>query len=202
MKLLSIIILALAVGLGTPALAAQQAADKAAAAEKTGESAEQSKANPDKKKAESGKEDEKAEAAETGKELPPGEYECKFYRVKLPDDWRAVMPPAEQQGNINAIFAADSNSSVVTMVVGPNGGADARTIADMFAEQFKAPKSPVAKNGSFTFDFPGQDGPATAFVSTQEKQFMMVTIQGKVNAGLNFIRKSITSEDWSALLPK
>lgn len=133
----------------------------------------------------------------------PGEYSCKYYKVKLPDDWKAIMPPTDKQGTVNAIFATNSGSSVVTIIIGPSGGADAKTIAGMFAEQFKAPNAPVEKNGLFTFGFPMQNATAQAYVATKDKDFMVITISGaNIKQAKNFIKNSIKSDTWGNLLPQ
>lgn len=82
-------------------------------------------------------------------EATPSEYSCKYYTVTLPDDWKAVLPPAEKHGMTNATFARVTGAPVVTMVVGARGVADAKTIATMFAEQFKAEKAPVENHPRF-----------------------------------------------------
>lgn len=145
-------------------------------------------------------ENESAPAQEQPKELTPNEYACKFYKVTLPDDWTAITPPTEQQGNINAIFATTSASAIVTIVVGPNGGADARTIATMFAEQFKAPRQPVERNGRFTFTFPNQGSNAQAIIGVQGKEFMVIILYGKTQEGRDFLRQHMTSEEFGQLL--
>lgn len=139
---------------------------------------------------------------EEKKDVVPGEYSCKYYTVKLPDDWKAIMPPTDKQGTVNAIFATSTGTAVVTIIIGPSGGADAKVIADMFAEQFKAPKPPVEKNGSFSFTFPMQNATAEAYVSTQDKDFMVTTISGNVRQAKNFIRNSIVSDTWGPFLPQ
>lgn len=147
---------------------------------------------------------DKAKAAEKEKaaEIAKGEFACKYYKVKLPDGWTAIMPPTDQLGTVNAIFATTTGSSVVTMIVGPNGGADLRTISDMFAEQFKAPKPPALKNGQYVFSFPLQNGNAQAIVSAMGEEFMVTTIAGGLSAAQTFLKTAVSSEEWGALLPK
>lgn len=150
-----------------------------------------------------------AQTAEQAKEEPvqgepksPGEYECKYYKVTLPDDWKAIIPPTDQQGTINAIFATNTGNTVVTLIVGPNGGADTRSIAAMFAEQFKASKPPVDKNGQFSFTFPIQNGTAQAIVSGSGPDFMVTTIAGSNRLAQNFLRDNVHSENYAGLMPK
>lgn len=131
-----------------------------------------------------------------------GVYTCKYYTVNLPEGWKAIIPPTDQHGATNAIFATADGSSVVTMIIGSNGGEDCQTIATMFAEQFKAPNPPVQRNGQYTFSFKSQNTTAQAYVATQEKEFMVTTIMGNQRLGKNFLSKNVTSDSWNDLLPK
>lgn len=131
----------------------------------------------------------------------PGSYTCKYYTVELPDGWKAIVPPEDQLGTVNAIFATDTGSSVVTMVAGPSGGADAKTIGNMFAEQFKATRSPVANNGQYSFPFPLQNGTATAIVTSSGPNFMVTTIAGNMKAAQQFLKENVKSDNWPTLLP-
>lgn len=137
-----------------------------------------------------------------GKGSADNEYVSPYYTVLLPAGWKAVMPPHEQQGNISAIFATTTNSSVVTMIIGPNDGADAQTIASMFAEQFKATGTPVAKGGQYSFRFPIKDGVGQAFVATQGSAFMVTAISGNIRQAQDFLRRAVSSDKWRDLLPK
>lgn len=137
-----------------------------------------------------------------GKGAADNEYVCPYYKVTLPEGWKAVMPPHDQQGNISAIFATSTNGTVVTMIIGPNDGADAQTIASMFAEQFKATGKPVEKNGQYTFRFQMQNGAAQAWVGTQGAVFMVTAVSGNTRQGQDFLRRAVSSEQWGDLLPK
>lgn len=130
------------------------------------------------------------------------DFTCKYYSVKLADGWKAIVAPEETLGSINAIFATDTGSTVVTMVAGPSGGEDAQTIAAMFAEQFKAQKQPTLKNGQYTFQFPIQNTVASAWVSVYDGIFMMSYIAGNTRQGLKFIRDCIRSDNYPGLLPQ
>lgn len=133
----------------------------------------------------------------------PGEYVCKYYTAKLPAGWKAIVPPEEQQGNINAIFATDMGNLVVTLVGGPSGGQDAQSLAKIFSEQFKAKKEPVeSNNGLYTFQFPVLNTTATAYVASYDGNFMLTTIAGGARQGLKFIRDNIKSDTWPGLLPQ
>ena len=95
----------------------------------------------------------------------------------------------------------DSSSSVV-LVVGSAGGLDTKTIAQTYAQQYKAPKDPVENNGQFTFSFSQQKMPCQAWVTTQDDMFMVTVVMGNQREGLNFVRKHITSADYPKLLPR
>ena len=176
--------LALVLCMGAPALAAEKAATDEAAPAGAGDKAPQS--------------------AETTAEAPanPGELSCKYYTVTMPDDWKAVMAPTENQGMINAVFARTAGSAVVTMVVAPRGVADGKMIAGMFAEQFKAEKPPVEKNGQFTFSFTEQGMPCQAWVTTEGDVFMVTTIKGNRKEGQAFLKQHVKSEEYAKLLPQ
>lgn len=145
-----------------------------------------------------------AEAPSANATIPvtPGEYKCKYYSVKLDEGWKAIVAPEEVSGNVNAIFATDSGSTLVTMVAGPSGGEDAKTVATMFAEQFKATGQPVLKNGQYTFQFPIQNSVASAWVTVYDGVFMMAYIAGSTRQGLKFIKDCIHSEGYPGLLPQ
>lgn len=169
--------------LGTPAFAAEKAADATAApAVQAGEKA--------------------AQAPETATPAVPNELTCKYYTVSMPEDWKAIMPPTENQGMTSAIFARTTGSAVVTMVIGPRGAADAKTIAGMFAEQFKAEKPPVEKNGQYTFSFTQQGMPCQAWVATEGDVFMVTSITGNRKEAQAFIRQHVKSAEYAKLLPQ
>lgn len=150
-----------------------------------------------------GKGEAKKDAAPQNQEAKkPNEFFTPFYKVTLPEGWEAVKAPVEEQGMLNAIFANTAADVVVTMIIGPRGGADAKTIAELFAEQFKAPKPPVEKKGQYTFTFPRQEYNASAWVTTDGKEFMITTVTGDSKVALAFIHKNIVSEDYPNLLPK
>ena len=130
------------------------------------------------------------------------ELNTKYYTVNTPDGWKAIMPPTENQGTISAIFANAAGNASVTFVVGPNSGADTKTIADMFAKQFKANKPPVEKNGQYTFTFAQQDITSQAWVASQGDVFMITVMAGDRKAAAAFVKKHVKSPDFPALLPK
>lgn len=169
--------------LAAPALAAEKAADGGAA--------------PAARAA-----DKAPESAEAAAPKGPEQLNCKYYTVSMPDDWKAVMTPTENQGMTSAIFARTAGSAVVTMVVGPRGVADGKTIAGMFAEQFKAEKPPVEKNGQYTFSFTQQGMPCQAWVGTEGDVFMVTTVTGNRKEAQSFIRQYVKSADYPKLLPQ
>lgn len=143
-----------------------------------------------------------APAANATQAAAPGEYRCKYYTVRLPEGWQAIVAPEEQQGNVNAIFATTMGDTIVTMVGGPSGGQDAESVASIFAEQFKAKKPPVSSNGFYTFQYPVQNITANAWVASYDGNFMLTTIAGDLRRGQKFIRDNIKSDTWPGLIPK
>lgn len=174
--------LALVLCLAFPALAAEKAGEAAAPAVTADKAADGTDAAP----------------APKG----PEQMNCKYYTVSMPDDWKAVMAPTENQGMTSAIFARTAGSAVVTMVVGPRGVADGKTIAGMFAEQFKAEKPPVEKNGQFTFSFTQQGMPCQAWVATEGDVFMVTTVTGNRKEAQAFLKQHVKSTDYAKLLPQ
>lgn len=135
-------------------------------------------------------------------------FTCSYYTVHLPPDWRAVLPPEEREGLVNAIFARNTNSTVITMIIGPRAGADAKMIATMFAEQFKAAKPPVEKNGQYVFSFTQKDAleqkmlNSTSYVNVYGDEFMITTCSGNQKEAQNFLKNNVESEKYAHLLPQ
>lgn len=142
--------------------------------------------------------DEKA--AEEKKD--PNVFECQYYTVTLSPGWTVVTPPTENQGTVTSVFKSNNGGVAVMLVLGKLGGAEAKTIAEMFAEQFKAEKPPVAKNGQYTFTFIRDGKPCEAFITSQDDIFMVTTISGNRKEATNFIKKQVKSEEYSKLLPQ
>lgn len=130
------------------------------------------------------------------------ELSTRYFTANLPEDWKAVMPPTENQGLTSAIFAKTTGGVSVTIVVGPSSGADAKTIAEMFASQFKAEKPPVEKNGQYVFTFTQQNVPCQAWVASQGNVFMVTSLAGDHKEALAFLKKNVKSADFPDLLPK
>lgn len=138
----------------------------------------------------------------------PNEFSCPFYKVVLPTGWRAIRAPEERQGLVNAIFAKNPASPIITIIVGPREGADPQLIANMFADQFKAPKAPSMKNGQFYFSFPQMDPTshaqvtANACIGIDGDYFMLTTYIGNQKEVQNFFKNCISSEEYHNLIPK
>lgn len=163
---------------------------------------DESKSKPEKKTEESAK--KPAAAAKAHSNV----YKCSYYTVHLPANWRAVLPPEEREGLVNAIFARNTNSTVISIIIGPRAGADAKMIASLFAEQFKALKDPVERNGQYVFSFVQNDAleqktiTSTSCVSVEGDEFMITTWSGNQKEAQNFLKNNIESENYSKLLPK
>ena len=112
------------------------------------------------------------------------------------------MAPTESQGTTTAIFTNAAGTTTVRFVVGPTGGADAKTIAALFADQFNAPKPPTERNGQYGFAFTEQKAPGQAWVATSGDVFMVTTFTGDRKTGLAFVRRYIKSQDYADLLPR
>lgn len=140
--------------------------------------------------------------AEKKEETKPGEYVCQYYTVDLPADWQAILPPTESQGQVSAVFCKNGQNPSVTMTIAEHGGVPAKTIAEMFAEQFKAPKAPVVKNGQYVFSYTLNDIPNQVWITTEGPLFMITAIGGNQKEGMNFIKNAVHSEKYSSLLPK
>ena len=132
----------------------------------------------------------------------PNVFECQYYTVTLSPGWTVVTPPTENQGTVTSVFKSNGGGVAVMLVLGKLGGADAKTIAQMFAEQFRAGKPPVAKNGQYTFTFIRDDKPCEAFITSYDDIFMVTTISGNRKEATNFIKNQVKSEEYSKLLPQ
>ncbi len=126
----------------------------------------------------------------------------RYFTADIPESWRVVMAPAESQGATTAIFTNAAGTTTVRFVIGPSGGADAKTIAALFADQFKAPRPPVERNGQYSFTFTEQKLPGQALVATSGDVFMVTTFTGDRKTGLAFVRRYIKSQDYADLLPR
>lgn len=145
---------------------------------------------------------EKDSAQAPAKKEVPGEYVCKYFTVRLPDDWKAYLPPTEQQGMLSALFGKDNQSSTVALTITPHGGIDLMEVAEMFAQQFKAQKPPVEKNGQYVFNITRNELPGKVWVSCQGPLVMVTAISGNQKEGLNFIKNNISTENYKDLFPR
>lgn len=130
------------------------------------------------------------------------EYKCEFYTVTLPKGWRAILPPTEEVGNINAIFADSSNAIVITIIIGPRLGSDASEIAAIFAEQFKATEPPEKKNDQYLFYFPQNGATARAIVKVDGNFFLIATTIGNEREIKKFFSNNIKTEHYTGLIPR
>jgi len=133
--------------------------------------------------------------------LQAEELSCKYYSVRLPAGWHAVTPPTENQGMYNAVFVKGSGYPSVSLLAGETGGADLKTIADIFAEQYKASKPTSLKNGRYFFNFTLENKPCQAWIAVQGHSFMVTTLIGSPKEGLRFVRNNVHSTDYPDLLP-
>lgn len=122
--------------------------------------------------------------------------------VDLPESWKTIMGPVESQGLSTVIFSHGSGTAIVGFVSGPNGGADAKTIAGIFASQFHAEKPPVADNGRYSFTFQRQQTPGHAWVAVQGNLFMVTLLSGDRKIGQSFVRRHVRAGEFADLLPR
>lgn len=132
----------------------------------------------------------------------PGVFNTKYYTASLPDDWKALSEPAENQGLNVAVFSQKGGNTMITLMAAANHGESAKTIAEIFAEQFKSTRSPVEKNGQYTFKFLSQNKQRQAWIACDGDSFMLSIIYGNRSEGMDFIRKNIRSRDYPGLLPR
>lgn len=145
---------------------------------------------------------DKKDTQSSAEQLPPGEFASPYFTVKLPEGWQAILPPTEQQGMWNAIFARTSQNPIVAFIISDHGGTDIKTIAEMFAEQFKAPKPPVERHGKYTFSFTQGDNVSHVWIARQEQVYMVTNISGNQKEGLAFIKNNVSSEKYGDLFPQ
>lgn len=126
----------------------------------------------------------------------------RYLSVDLPEGWKVVMPPTESQAYSTAIFSNLAGNATVGFVAGPNGGTDAKTIAEMFARQFNASRTPTERNGQSTFLFTQQGSVHQAWVAVAGDAFLLTTLSGDRKEGLAFVRKFVQSRDFPDLLPR
>lgn len=130
------------------------------------------------------------------------EFVCRYFTVKLPVGWKAFLEPRDKNGMLSALFGKENQSVTVAITITTHGGVDLKTIADMFAQQFKAVKDPVEKNGQYVFNITRNDLPGQVWVSGQDNLVMITAIAGNQKEGLNFLRHNVTSEEYKGMFPK
>lgn len=166
--------------------------------------AESSNDNADKKDSSAAAESKTSKTTDKSQKAnkEPGDYSSIYYDVKLPPDWQAILPPTDTQGQVSAVFAKNSSNPSVTMTIAQSGGIDAKTIADMFAQQFQAVKTPVLKNGQYIFSYTNNNTPTQVWVGTSGSLFMITAIGGNQKEGLDFIKNSFSNIKYPDLFPK
>lgn len=127
-----------------------------------------------------------------------------YFNVTLPDDWKAVTAPESDSttGITKAHFANKSGSTTVVFIVGATAGLDAKSIAQTYAQQYKAAKEPVESNGQYTFAFQQQKLNCLGYITTQDDVFMFTAIMGNQREGMNFVRRHVRSTEFAKLLPR
>ena len=126
----------------------------------------------------------------------------KYITVDIPDNWKIIMAPADPQEAGTIIISNSAGSTSIGFVSGPSGGASSKTVAELFANHFKAVAPPVERNGRYVFNFLQQQTPCQTWVAATEDVFIVTSVFGDRRIGLNFIKKHVKSEEFDALLPK
>lgn len=134
----------------------------------------------------------------------PAPLTCLYFSVNLPDDWKAVTPPETDSstGITKAHFANKGGSTTVVFIVGATAGLDAKSIAQTYADQYKATRGPVESNGQYSFSYSQQKLNCQAYITTQDDVFMFTAIMGNQREGMTFVRRQVTSTDFAKLLPR
>ena len=148
--------------------------------------------------------DAKPEAAtqKADEEKKENVYKCKYYTATLPEGWKAFLPPTDQQGIVRALFGKESQNPIIALAITPHGGMDLKSVAEIFAEQFKAPKPPVSKNGQYIFTITKNDLPTQVWISAQGALVMMTSITGNLKDGLAFLKNDVDAGEYGGLFPK
>ena len=97
------------------------------------------------------------------------------------------------------VFTSKAHDAVVTLVQGSAGDSDLNTIAESFAEQYKAHEKPVYKDDVAYFNYTtyeGDDGSARIMV--QDGQFIVATMSGDLHRSRVFLSK-FSSEKFDGL---
>ena len=75
-----------------------------------------------------------------------------LYSIDLPENWQ-VIEQTEPAGLNIIVFTSKTHDAVVTLVQGSAGDSDLNTIAESFAEQYKAHEKPVYKDDVAYFNY-------------------------------------------------
>ncbi len=129
---------------------------------------------------------------------------CLYYSVNLPDDWKAVTAPETDSttGITRAHFANKAGTTTVVFIVGASAGLDGKSIAQTYAQQYKATKEPVENNGQYAFSFQQQKLNCQGYITTQDDVFMFTAIMGNQRDGMSFVRRNVSSTEFAKLLPR
>ncbi len=126
--------------------------------------------------------------------------DTEYFSVELPDAWQRLRESSSSSIDI-CVFATKNRDTLLTTMVGNNGGADLAAITRCFAQQYKATQEPVFRNdtGSFPYrNFDGTDG--DVFIRLQDSLYMVVTTSGSLRKAKLFY-KHFKSKDYPDLLP-
>lgn len=132
----------------------------------------------------------------------PNEFSCRYFTARLPSGWKAFLEPTDKNGMISALFGKENQSVTVAITITPHGGVDLKTIAEMFAQQFKAAKAPVERNGQYVFNITRNDLPGQVWVSGQDNLVMITSIAGNQKEGLAFLKNNVSSAEYRGMFPK
>lgn len=131
------------------------------------------------------------------------EITTKYFTVTVPDDWKAVMPPSENQGVSTAIFAKASGTLSVSFVAGPKRGADAKSIAGMFASQFKSGKAAGGKKRPVYLYLHATERSGPGLGSHAGRRLFGDQHCGSpYKEGLEFVKKNVKSANYADMLPQ
>lgn len=123
-----------------------------------------------------------------------------YFTVDVPDNWQ-LMQQSEASGIFLCIFSTKSRDVTLTLAVSSSSGADVKTIAESFALQYKAKKSPVVKNGQATFSYENFEGlEGFAYVTLHDDVYMVAAVEGNIPRGRDFLRH-FRSDAFASLIP-
>ncbi|MDO5536938.1 MAG: hypothetical protein Q4F72_05375 [Desulfovibrionaceae bacterium] len=123
-----------------------------------------------------------------------------YFTIDMPDSWQRLQDSSSNTFSIS-VYSTKNRDTVLTTVIGTNGGADVATITKSFSQQYRAERISV-KNGQGTFWYTSSAGiESSGYVTVQDANFMVVTVSGSLRKARVFM-KSFSSNDYADLLPK